>query len=60
MFILTSWRLTSNVNKLRKQVICKKKFISRATPAYKANNLTAGISVKAPIKVNIKQDKIMG
>lgn len=54
MFILTSWRLTSSVNKLRKQVICKKKFMSRATPAYNANNLTAGISVKAPIKENIK------
>lgn len=49
LLIHTSWRCVSRVNKERKHVICKKKFISKATPAYNAKSLTAGISVKAPV-----------
>lgn len=45
---LTSCLFTSKVNRHKKQVICRKKLIKSATPAYKANNLTAGISVRAP------------
>ena len=37
-------------------MICIKKLISKATPAYKANAFTAGISVSAPRKKHVDSE----
>jgi len=39
-----------------KHVICMKKSINKAIPAYKANALTAGISVRAPRKKQVNSE----
>lgn len=43
-------RMASSVIKLTKQVICNRKSMRRAMPAYNANALTAGISDSPPKK----------
>lgn len=51
--------IVSKASKLMKQVICSRKSIRRAIPAYRANALTAGMSDKLPRKKQELSDTLV-